>query len=110
MSAQAGGTGEVAGEALAETFLAVTDSVAALQPGLSNLEAGILAALHLGLAEDSRSFARVFGIEHALVLRAVETLASEAGLLALAERNPRTQRTRYAASEAGGAVLAHLHG
>ncbi|MGU3362443.1 hypothetical protein ACLBWX_19130 [Methylobacterium sp. M6A4_1b] len=94
----------------AETFLAVTDSVAALQPGLSTLEAGILAALHLELARDSRSFARVFGIEHALVLRAVETLAGEAGLLAPQARNPRTQRTRYVASSAGIAVLAHLHG
>ncbi|WP_264049361.1 Rha family transcriptional regulator [Methylobacterium flocculans] len=94
----------------AETFLAVTDSVAALQPGLSTLEAGILAALHLGLATDSRSFARVFGIEHALVLRAVETLASDAGLLALTERNARTQRTRYAVSAAGDAMMAHLHG
>lgn len=92
----------------AETFLAVTDSVAALQPDLSTLEAGILAALHLDLARDSRSFARVFGIEHAIVLRAVETLAGEFGLFALTERNPRTQRTRYAASGAGGAVLAKL--
>jgi phage regulator Rha-like protein len=94
----------------AETFLAVTDSVAALQPALSPLEAGILAALHLDLAQDSRRFARVFGIEHALVLRAVETLASDAGLLALTGRNARTQRTGYAASAAGSAVLAHLHG
>jgi hypothetical protein len=94
----------------AETFLAVTDSVAALQPGLSTLEAGILAALHLDLARDSRSFARVFGLEHALVLRAVETLASDAGLLALQERNARTQRTHYAPSPAGDAVLAQLHG
>jgi hypothetical protein len=95
---------------LAETFLAATDSVAALQPGLSTLEAGVLAALHLDLAHDSRSFARVFGIEHALVLRAVETLASEAGLLTLRERNARTQRTRYGVSPAGDAVLAQLHG
>ncbi|KQP96254.1 MULTISPECIES: hypothetical protein [unclassified Methylobacterium] len=94
----------------AETFLAATDSVAALQPGLTTLEAGILAGLHLRLADDSRSFARVFGIEHALVLRAVETLASDAGLLTLTERNARTQRTRYALNAAGDAVLAHLHG
>ncbi|KQO74590.1 MULTISPECIES: hypothetical protein [unclassified Methylobacterium] len=94
----------------AETFLAATDAVVALQPGLSTLEAGILAALHLDLARDSRSFARVFDLEHALVLRAVETLASEARLLALTDRNARTQRTRYVASPAGDAVLAQLHG
>lgn len=94
----------------AETFLAVTDSLAALQPGLSTLEAGVLAALHLDLAADSRSFARVFGVEHALVLRAVETLVSEAGMLTVTERVPRTQRTRYGVTPAGRAVLDHLHG
>jgi hypothetical protein len=94
----------------AETFLAVTDSVAALQPGLSTLEAGVLAALHLALAADSRSFSRVFGVEHALVLRAVEVLVGEAALLTVIERAPRTQRTHYAVTEAGRALLDHLHG
>jgi phage regulator Rha-like protein len=94
----------------AETFLAVTDSVAALQPGLSTLEAGVLAALHLDLAQDSRSFAKIFGVEHALVLRAVETLVGEAAFLTVIERVPRTQRTRYAVTETGRAVLDHLHG
>lgn len=94
----------------AETFLAVTDSVAALQPDLATLEAGILAALHLGLAADTRSFARVFGIEHALVLRGVEILAAEAGLVAIATRNGRTRRTQYVLTERGRALLNHLHG
>ncbi|WP_019905225.1 hypothetical protein [Methylobacterium sp. 77] len=94
----------------AETFLAVTDSIADLQPGLSTLEAGLLAGLHLKLAADSRSFARVFGVEHALVLRAVETLSAEAELLAITERNQRTQRARYQATPAGLAILDHLHG
>ena len=94
----------------AETFLAVTDSIADLQPGLSTLEAGLLAGLHLKLAADSRSFARVFGVEHALVLRAVEILVGEAALLGVIERAPRTQRTRYAVTETGRALLDHLHG
>lgn len=94
----------------AETFLAVTDSIADLQPALSTLEAGLLAGLHLKLTADSRSFARVFGVEHALVLRAVETLSGEAALIAITERNERTQRTRYAATPAGLAILDHLHG
>ncbi|MFE1599046.1 hypothetical protein [Methylobacterium sp. ID0610] len=88
----------------AETFLAATDTVAAMRSDLSLLEAGILAGLHLRLAEDSRSFARIFGLEHALVLRAVETLSGH-GLVAATERNPRTQRTRYAASPEGAALL-----
>ena len=91
----------------AETFLATTDTVAALRPELSLLEAGILAGLHLGLAGDSRSFARIFGVEHALVLRAVESLVAET-LVAVTARDPRTQRTRYAASEAGRDVLSAL--
>lgn len=94
----------------AETFLAVTDSLVALQPGLSLLEAGILAAIHLDLAADSRSFSRIFGVEHALVLRGVETLAAEAGLIAVTARDKRTQRTRYEASATGRTVLNHLHG
>ncbi|GBU19552.1 MULTISPECIES: hypothetical protein [unclassified Methylobacterium] len=91
----------------ADTFLATTELVAALDGGLAPLEAGLLAALHLGLAADSRSFARVFGVAHALVLRAVETLAGEE-LLAVTERDPRTQRTRYAPGLQGAPLLARL--
>ncbi|CAO4144032.1 Formate dehydrogenase subunit B [Methylorubrum thiocyanatum] len=91
----------------AETFLAATDTIAALRPDLSLLEAGILAGLHLGLAADSRSFARIFGVEHALVLRAVEGLTG-ATLLTVTARDGRTQRTRYAASAAGSAMLTAL--
>ena len=88
----------------AETFLAATDTIAALRPELSLLEAGILAGLHLGLAADSRSFARIFGVEHALVLRALEGLSGES-LLTVTARDGRTQRTRYAASATGSAML-----
>lgn len=91
----------------ADTFLAAADTIAALRPELSLLEAGVLAGLHLGLAADSRSFARVFGVEHALVLRAVEELAGGA-LLAVTARDARTQRTRYEASPAGRDVFAQL--
>lgn len=91
----------------AETFLAATDTVAALRPDLSLLEAGLLAGLHLGLAQDSRSFARIFGVEHALVLRAVAGLTADS-LLTVTARDHRTQRTRYAASPTGSAVLTAL--
>nr|WP_210279829.1 hypothetical protein [Methylorubrum thiocyanatum] len=87
--------------------MAATDTIAALRPDLSLLEAGILAGLHLGLAADSRSFARIFGVEHALVLRAVEGLTG-ATLLTVTARDGRTQRTRYAASAAGSAMLTAL--
>lgn len=91
----------------AETFLALTDTIAELGD-LERLEAGLLAGLHLGFASDTRSFARIFGIEHALVLRALETLNGPDGLLTVTERDGRTQRTRFAASEAGQLLLANL--
>ncbi|ACB80219.1 conserved hypothetical protein [Methylorubrum populi BJ001] len=105
MSESKGRVSEPAADA--ETFLAATDTIAALRPDLSLLEAGILAGLHLGLAADSRSFARIFGVEHALVLRAVEGLTG-ATLLTVTARDGRTQRTRYAASAAGSAMLTAL--
>lgn len=76
--------------------MAALDRVAAAHPGLSSLEVGLLAALDLGLPGDSRAFARTFGIEHALVLRALSGL-EEAGQVAVSARDARTQRTRYAA-------------
>lgn len=91
----------------AETFLAVTDTIAALSD-LNRLEAGLLAGLHLELAADTRSFARTFGVAHALVLRALDTVSGAEGLVTVISRDPRTQRTRYAASEAGQMVLANL--
>lgn len=94
----------------AATFMAATDAITALRLDLTRLEAGLLAGLHLGLASDTRSFARIFGVEHALVLRALESLSGEAGLLAIVERNARTQRTLYAATQDGEAVLRGLAG
>lgn len=48
--------------------------------GLAPLSAAILAASRLGIAKDARSFARIFGVAQALVLREVALLA-DAGLL-----------------------------
>ncbi|MDP4023103.1 hypothetical protein Q8W71_10750 [Methylobacterium sp. NEAU 140] len=80
-------------------FTAALDRVRAARPDLDAIEAGILAALDLGLPGDSRAFARTFAVEHALVLRALTGLA-EAGLVAVTDRDPRTQRTRYGAPPA----------
>ena len=84
-------------------FVAALDRMSADHPGLSSLEAGLLAALDLGLPGDSRAFARTFGVEHALVLRAVAGL-EEAGLVAVTARDGRTQRTRYTTSALGLSV------
>lgn len=89
----------------ADTFLAATDTIAALRSDLSMLEAGLLAGMALGIARDTRSFARVFAIEHALVLRAFEVLV-DLDLLSVTSRDARTQRSHYAATE-GGKLLLH---
>lgn len=91
----------------AQTFLAATDTIAAMREDLSLLESGILAGLHLEIAADTRSFARIFDVEHALVLRAVEALTGH-GLLTETERNQRTQRARYTASPDARAIFAGL--
>jgi hypothetical protein len=78
-------------------FVAALDRVSAAHPDLDVLAAGLLAALDLGLPGDSRAFARTFGVEHALVLRAIVGL-EEDGHVVVTARNARTQRTRYRAS------------
>jgi DNA-binding transcriptional ArsR family regulator len=80
-------------------FVAALDRASAAHPGLPSLETGLLAALDLGLPGDSRAFARTFGVEHALVLRALAGL-EEAGLITVTARDGRTQRTRFAAAGA----------
>jgi len=78
-------------------FVAALDRITAARPGIDSLEAGLLAALDLGLPGDSRAFARSFGVEHALVLRALSVL-EEAGHVMVTARDARTQRTRYEAA------------
>lgn len=77
-------------------FVAALERVSAAHPTLPPMEAGVLAALALGLPGDSRAFARTFGVEHALVLRALTSL-DDAGRIIITERDTRTQRTRYSA-------------
>ena len=72
---------------------------------LTPLGAGILAAAHLGIAADSRSFAKALGIAHALVLREVDGLSEEAGWLTVTKRHPRTQRTFYALTDSAATRL-----
>ncbi|GEM_PF-938774 len=83
------------GQDAAAIYFAEVERLCEGDPSLSSLAAGILAGMTLGVAHDSRSFARLLGIEHALVLREVELLSS-AGSLAITARDPRTSRTSYA--------------
>ena len=87
-------------------WLRLTEALQSL-PGagdLSPIGAGILAALSLGIGKDSRSFARDFGIAHALVLRE-ETELVERGLISILRRDARTQRGFWALSPAGEAAI-----
>ncbi|WP_174801758.1 hypothetical protein [Martelella limonii] len=59
------------------------------------LAATVLALALLDLARDSRTAARLAESAHALVLRAVTTLAAEPALLDLRARDQRTMRQHY---------------
>jgi DNA-binding HxlR family transcriptional regulator len=76
-------------------------------PALSPVGAGLLAALHLGVCRDSRSFSRILGIAHALVLREVTDLSDRA-LLSIVGRNERTQRTELALTDKGERLLSRV--
>jgi hypothetical protein len=82
-------------------FMAEVEAIVARAPELSLLDAALIAALDQGIASDSRSFARIFGVAHALVLRAVSDLEDRFGFVHAVERDARTQRTRLALTEAG---------
>lgn len=85
----------------AADYMALVEKLTGHAQDLSSLGAGIIAGLALGVASDSRSFARVLGIAHALVLREVNLLGADGGYIVITQRDPRTQRTRYELSAAG---------
>ncbi|MDR9781046.1 hypothetical protein [Rhizobium redzepovicii] len=79
----------------ADRFFAL---VAAAQAGdirLTSIQAGLLVAAELGIARDSRAFARKLGIAHSLVLRELNALAAREGMLEIVKRDPRTMRVHY---------------
>jgi len=79
----------------ADRFFAL---VAAAQAGdirLTSMQAGLLVAAELGIARDSRAFARKLGIAHSLVLRELNALAAREGVLEIVKRDPRTMRVHY---------------
>lgn len=78
----------------AQVFLAEVEHICAADPRLSPLAGAVLAGITLGFAHDSRSCAKALGLEHALVLREVQDLA-DFQRLAIAKRDPRTQRCHY---------------
>lgn len=85
--------------------MALVSDICAADPKLTPVGAGLLAALHLGVCSDSRSFSRILGIAHALVLREVTDLSGRR-LLSVTSRNERTQRAALALTEDGQRILA----
>jgi hypothetical protein len=73
-------------------------------PRISPLGAGIIVAIDMGIA-DSRSFSRLLGVEHALVLREIADLSAPDGLITVTGRHPKTLRSWLALTDRGRAVL-----
>ncbi|WP_284777497.1 hypothetical protein [Agrobacterium sp. lyk4-40-TYG-31] len=76
----------------AARFLAVVEQISQTAPvALDATGAALIAAVHLGIGNDSRSLSNKLGIAHALVLREINTLSGR--MLTIVKRDARTQRT-----------------
>nr|WP_079212177.1 hypothetical protein [Brucella pituitosa] len=82
-------------------YMALVDALEAASGKVSRLGAGIIAAAALDIAKDSRSFSRILGVAHALVLREVIVLETNGGYITVRQRDARTQRTYYQLNAAG---------
>ncbi|WP_212733785.1 hypothetical protein [Thalassospira povalilytica] len=79
----------------AAMFLHLVERLMATQPELTPVQAGILVAAREDIARDSRTFARLFGMAHAIVLRELNALVQSGDLLTVTKRDARTLRTHY---------------
>lgn len=93
---------------LTRHFIALVETIEAKDLPLTRLGAGIVAALLLDGAHDSRTFSRLFEIEHALVLRELAYLAAIDGFLTVTHRDERSQRSFYILSDKGEKLKAQL--
>ncbi len=78
-----------------EAFFALIEQKVARDLRLTPMQAAIIAALELGIAGDSRTFSRLLGFAHALVLRELTALAERGDTLRIVAREERTLRTHY---------------
>jgi hypothetical protein len=88
-----------------DRFLAIVEAVCAANGSLTPLSGALLAGPHLGMPSDTRSIARILGVEHALVLRDLTTLSEGTTLIRITARNGKTQRTAYELTAAGSALV-----
>ncbi|MFF0952398.1 hypothetical protein ACFYE9_33720 [Rhizobium leguminosarum] len=77
-----------------DRFLALVAAAQGRDIRLTSIQAGLLVAAELGIARDSRAFARKLGIAHSLVLRELNDLAEREGLQ-IVKRDLRTMRVHY---------------
>ncbi len=74
--------------------MAKVEQLCSRNPRLTPLGGAIMAGIHFDLAHDSRSLSNSLGIEHALVLREVQTLV-DLRCISITQRDQRTQRCTY---------------
>ena len=82
-----------------ERFMALVARLQADDPLLTPIQAGLVVAAGLGIAGDSRTFARLLGLAHALVLRELTALVAR-DLLRVAKRDGRTMRSHFVPGDA----------
>ncbi|MBY5690643.1 hypothetical protein HFO41_17800 [Rhizobium leguminosarum] len=78
-----------------DRFLALVATAQDRDISLTSIQAGLLVAAELGIAGDSRAFARMLGIAHSLVLRELNVLAEREEVLQIVKRDLRTMRVHY---------------
>ncbi|WP_198413511.1 hypothetical protein [Thalassospira sp. GB04J01] len=77
-----------------EQFMYLVARLITAQPDLTSIQAGIIIAAEQNIARDSRTFARLLGLAHALVLREITTLCDQ-NRLTITKQDARTLRTFY---------------
>lgn len=88
-----------------ERFMALVARLRADDPLLTPIQAGLVVAAGLGIAGDSRTFARLLGLAHALVLRELTALVAR-NLLRVTKRDGRTMRSHFVPGEAAARYAA----
>ncbi|WP_412777824.1 hypothetical protein [Thalassospira lucentensis] len=78
-----------------EQFMDLVSRLITAQPELTPIQAGIIVAAQQNIAHDSRTFARLLGLAHALVLRELNVLLQSGDAIELVKRDDRTLRTFY---------------
>ncbi|NKL19149.1 hypothetical protein [Rhizobium leguminosarum] len=78
-----------------DRLLALVAAAQGRDTRLTSIQAGLLVAADLGIARDSRAFARILGIAHSVVLRELNVLAEREDVLQIVKRDPRTMRVHY---------------